>query len=482
MCIQFVHIAFPGSGKSHLTGPGTLVSGRTEPMQDFPCGEAVSQPMKAVAESRQADGTHNPPVTESDESREVILRELELVLGSRFFRKSERSRQFLRYVVQHKLEGRPELLKERTIGTELFQRRPDYATGDDPVVRVQAGEVRRRLEQYYQTTQDGSAVRIELPLGCYSPEFQWSAMAAESELPAAVPSSKPFFSRNENPVRFWIVAAICAGLALGAGIASLSYHRALRQRSISQQFWGPIFATQQPVLICLATQVTYRPSLQLYERYSRTHPGTFRTEVERSNDPLPLPPSDKMSWGDIDFYAYSVGTGDVSAAMTLAAFLGKTDKPLQVKIGTNSSFADLRDSPAVLIGAFNNRWTMELTSGLHFAFVDEGGGKFVIREQVPGGRVWRSGVYGPTGEPVEDFGIVTRLLDSKTGQFVVAVAGLSSTGTEAAGELAATGEYLEKALKNAPPNWQTKNVQIVVKTTSTDSVPGPPQVVASYFW
>lgn len=443
--------------------------------------------MKAGAESRQADGTRNPPEMESDENREVIVRELELILGSRFFRRSERSRQFLQYCVQHKLEGHPEMLKERTIGTELFQRQPDYATGDDPVVRVQAGEVRRRLEQYYQTTQNGSAVRIELPLGCYSPEFQWlSTTTTEPKLRATVPLSKPFFSRNERPVRFWIVAAICAGLALGVGIASLSYRRALRQRSISrsilQQFWDPVFATRQPVLICLAKGVTYRPSLQLYERYSRTHPSTFQTEVERSNDPLPLPPSDKITWGDIDFYAYGVSTGDVSAAITLATFFGKTSKPLQVRIGTDSSFADLRASPAVLVGAFDNRWTMELTSGLHFTFVDEGGGKFVIREQIPHGRVWRSSAYGPTGEPAVDFGIVTRLLDSNTGQFIVAAAGLSGTGTEAAGELAATGEYLEKALKNAPPNWQTKNVQIVLKTTIIDSVPGPPQVVATYFW
>ena len=81
---------------------------------------------------------------------EAVLQELQRILASRYFRSAGRSRQFLQYVVQQKLEGHLELLKERTIGTEVFQRSPDYATGDDPVVRVQAGEVRRRLEQYYQ--------------------------------------------------------------------------------------------------------------------------------------------------------------------------------------------------------------------------------------------------------------------------------------------------------------------------------------------
>ena len=92
--------------------------------------------------------------------------------------------------MRHKLEGHPELLKERTIGTEVFQRPPGYATGDDPVVRVQAGEVRRRLEQYYQAAEDSPIVSIELPLGSYSPAFKWRSAAAEI-LPDPLPASPP---------------------------------------------------------------------------------------------------------------------------------------------------------------------------------------------------------------------------------------------------------------------------------------------------
>src|ERR1035438_7581001 len=81
--------------------------------------------------------------------RELVLRELNQILESCFFRKAARSTQFLRYVVEYALDNSAHL-KERMIGVELFERRRDYATGDDPVVRVQAGEVRRRLDQYYQ--------------------------------------------------------------------------------------------------------------------------------------------------------------------------------------------------------------------------------------------------------------------------------------------------------------------------------------------
>jgi len=79
----------------------------------------------------------------------------------------------LAYVVQHRLEGNHEPLKERTIGAKLFSVRAGYSTGDDPVVRVQAGEVRRRLEQYHHAGLNQSPVRIELPVGSYAPEFRW---------------------------------------------------------------------------------------------------------------------------------------------------------------------------------------------------------------------------------------------------------------------------------------------------------------------
>src|SRR6202020_606719 len=117
---------------------------------------------------------HGGPVVDGPE-KAAVLRELESILSSPFFRTSNRSKQFLAYVVQHTLEGNQELLKERTIVGKLFQRPAGYSTGYDPVVRVQAGEVRRRLEQYHHAGLIHSPVRIELPVGSYAPEFWWAA-------------------------------------------------------------------------------------------------------------------------------------------------------------------------------------------------------------------------------------------------------------------------------------------------------------------
>ena len=414
--------------------------------------------------------------TPSSDQREAVLRELNEILASQSFRSSTRSKEFLSYVVRQRLEDREALLKERTIGTELFHRQADYPTGDDPVVRVHAGEVRKRLERYYHSRSRPSAVRIELPVGSYSPEFHWNSEAPVTDAKTAdvPPRSRRFL--------VWAVGAI--GLAIIVlGVVSTSIRSAAPRgtRSALDQFWSPVFDTSQPVLICLAKPILYRPSFDLYRRYSRTHPNTFQTEVERWNQPLPLDPTDKLLWRDMArFSDYGVAMGDVYAATQLSALFARMNKPSQVRIGNNYAFEDLRNSPAVVIGAFNNHWTLQMTSNLPFVFAEHEG-KFTIEEQGHPGST-KSFEANLAGDVVKDYAIVTRLLDSKTGQVLIAAAGIGANGTQAAGEFISGRDHLERAFKDAPPGWFSKNLQVVLGTTVTDSVPGPPRVITSRFW
>jgi hypothetical protein len=170
--------------------------------------------------------------------------------------------------------------------------------------------------------------------------------------------------------------------------------------------------------------------------------------------------------------------GDVYAATQLSALFARMNKPSQVRIGNNYSFEDLRNSPAVVIGAFNNHWTLQMTSNLPFVFAEHDG-KFAIEEQ--GGSA-KSFEVNFAGDVVKDYAIVTRLLDSKTGQVLIAAAGIGANGTQAAGEFISGRDHLERAFKDAPSGWSSKNLQVVLGTTVTDSVAGPPRVITSYFW
>ena len=153
---------------------------------------------RSIERNETADSRQAPPSLDK-EATEVILVELERILNSRPFRSSGRSKQFLSYVVHNSLDGHLENLKERTIGTEVYEREPSYATGDDPVVRVNAGEVRRRLEQYYYVAPIDTPVRIEIPLGSYIPEFRWTSKAASAPLTPAPSQIAPVSLISERP-------------------------------------------------------------------------------------------------------------------------------------------------------------------------------------------------------------------------------------------------------------------------------------------
>lgn len=442
------------------------------------------------------------PLAPSDENtapgHEAIARELQSILASQFFRSSKRSQQFLTFVVQYKLDGNADLLKERTIGTELFHRPAGYATGDDSVVRVQAGEVRRRLHLYYESHPVNSAVLIDLPLGSYAPEFHWLeadhgpreelqadvASVAESD-PAGsqpIPSPELGCEPEVGPAapargRFRLIAVVIAALVLLAVGGLLLARTAVRHTTL-RAFWGPALASRRPLLICLPKPISYRPSIGLFKRHT---PGDFDNEVDRMNARPLLSPNETIKWQDmIEYGDLGVGKGDVKAAIRLSGCLGKIGKDSEVRIGNDYSFEDLRTSPSVIVGAFSNRWTMEITSNLHFAFAEQNG-VFRIQEQGARGRSWYARLDNH-GAIREDYGVVTRLVSSPTGQFIIAVAGITSDGSEAAAEMVTTSEFLNKVVSALPAGWEHMNVQIVVRTSVTDSVAGPPEVAAIYTW
>src|SRR6202007_2347544 len=96
---------------------------------------------------------------------------LKEVIEGAAFKASQRSGQFLKYIVDQAIAGHFESLKERVIGVELFGRSPSYDTGEDAIVRVTASDVRRRLLQHYGRYGTASEFRISLPLGSYIPEI-----------------------------------------------------------------------------------------------------------------------------------------------------------------------------------------------------------------------------------------------------------------------------------------------------------------------
>lgn len=208
------------------------------------------------------------------------------------------------------------------------------------------------------------------------------------------------------------------------------------------------------------------------------YPGEFNHIVNQMNNPPNLKPNDTIHWGDmVRYYDFGVAEGDVEAAVNISDYLVRRGKNNEVRIGNGYGLEDIRNSPSVIIGAYSNPIAMQLTAGLHFSFVQNGRGPR-IQEAGPHGHSW-SPRNGTTGE---DYGLVTRLVDSDTGQFTVLVAGTEASGSAAAAELVTDPQELAQALRHAPKDWPHKNVQIFVSTSVTNYVSSPPKIIAVYVW
>ena len=149
----------------------------------------------------------------------LIRAQLERILASEIFVKSERLTGFLRFVVQRSLEGHGATLKEQVLVSELYGRGPDFDTRADPVVRVDARRLRDKLREYYAENPH-EAVLITLPKGTYVPVFETApvgsatsggqvAIAADFR-PTAPVQASPLFRGRLRP---WMVGAAALFMA-----------------------------------------------------------------------------------------------------------------------------------------------------------------------------------------------------------------------------------------------------------------------------
>jgi adenylate cyclase len=104
-------------------------------------------------------------------AHDAIREQLDRILASREFHATNRVRDFLRFVVEETLAGRSDRLKGYTVATAVFGRDRDFDPGLDPIVRIQAGKLRRELERYYLVAGREDPIRIDIPKGRYVPLF-----------------------------------------------------------------------------------------------------------------------------------------------------------------------------------------------------------------------------------------------------------------------------------------------------------------------
>jgi hypothetical protein len=389
--------------------------------------------------------------------KRAVLQQLDRILENPHFHKSKRFPVFLRFVVTEALAGRAEGLKERTLGIEVFGKDPNYDTTEDPIVRVTAGEIRKRIAQYYQEPGHGQEIRLLLPSGSYAPQFclpeEIASRGPETvELPAVRKISLP-----ESPVsQLWL--KFSAGVVVLLFLAGVFAWRLSRPTPIDL-FWAPFFKSSDPILFCVADQNQYS-TIVLRDAADPKRQTTV---------------NDRMVAVIID---------DVSPLVNIAGMLNAHGRTFRVQGESVTSFSDLRQAPSVFIGAFDNGWTLRFTASLryHFANNSEMSKFWVEDQQRPGSRDWLLDRSQQATGTYKDFALVTRALDPNTGRYVVVAAGIARGGTIASGEFLIDPSHIDELIRIAPKGWEHKNLEIVIETQVIDGRSGPPRIAAVYVW
>ncbi len=413
-------------------------------------------------------------VSENDAEHAAVQAQLERILANSLFRNSKRYPNLLRYVVERTLDGHPGELKERTLGIEVFAREPDYDTNLDPVVRITAAEIRKRLAQYYQDPAHEAELRIDLPLGSYAARFQTPVEkpAPEVVLPAAlVTAPTPQEPSQSDPVkRHWTRTAIHWGApsAIAALIVLTAWLKPWSPRPALDRLWSPVLESSSPALLCVGQRA--------FTGFSTTEPQSLSSNSQF----LPTPQTTL-------FQLYYLGSQNValSDAMTLgrlAGLLQSKGKVYHIRGESSTTFEDVRDGPVVLIGAFNNDWSMRLMGPRRLSFARHGNTFSIQDQQNPSDQSHAVNYASPYLAITEDFALISRVLDPVTERMVVLAGGLTGYGTIAAGEFLTNPVYMEAVAAKAPPNWAHKNVQILISTKVINGKSGPPKVLMTYFW
>ncbi|PBC18639.1 hypothetical protein FJV83_28690 [Mesorhizobium sp. WSM4307] len=172
--------------------------------------------------------------------------QLGLILGSADFDATGREHRFLSYVVEEALSGRGDRIKAYTIAVEVFGRGQSFDPQTDPIVRIEAGHLRRALERYYLTSGQRDPILITIPKGGYVPSFARQAETELAPLPAplvAQPvSERPTLWRTRPRVLAAVLmplVAIVASLSVWWWWAPSTYTEPARPRVLVQTFDNP---------------------------------------------------------------------------------------------------------------------------------------------------------------------------------------------------------------------------------------------------
>ena len=414
--------------------------------------------------------------------------ELRRILESKHFAGSPRKSRFLEFVSEQTFVGNGDKLNEYLIGVEVYDRGPEFDSQKDPIVRVQAHEIRRFLKKYYQDDGKDNLMRLELPSGAYVPVF--ARAAAEREETAGLQGAAivPEFrwGARLHIVLTLALASICLALALiliGRGWQSRKIAQSVPVRTLPEGiewFWNPFLPPAEAPLIVIPNHPLLRAA----------HDGDSAQTLAASHE---IPKSELPEFRDtIHFRELKrfrfvpsltdfTSVGETMGVVNLCRMFYQVGQGCRLQQSRLVNLEEIKANNAILLGG-NQSWSGRVflnVEGFHFQ-----SGVILNRNPQPGEKA----VYKPefdlvTNQLRRDYALVLMLPNERSGNRVLLVYGVYTQGSQAAIEYLTNPERmseLRKALMQLSPDHKTvpPYFQALLTTSVENAVPGNCSLVA----
>ena len=407
--------------------------------------------------------------------RDHNLGQIDKLANSHALHGSESLCKLLRYLAKHALDHPGVSIKEYQIATEVFARSSDFDPQLDSMVRVQAGRLRVKLAEYYNSDGVEDPVVVELPRGTYVLSFHHRVGSASRPHSAPPSENDSDGVSPRHTYRNWIIATVSLAVLLTASavvILSLVSNRNSAQAGIAREpevapaafrvFWNGFVSGQaEPWVIFSNAAFVGRPETGM--RY-------YDNAKDKGNLIL-------------DHYT---GVGEVLAVHELDRMFGMLHRQIWVKRGSLFSLDDAKNNNLIFIGSPSENLTLleipgtqdfvfqRLTSGLR-----KGDQAIINVHPQPGEAKQFLGT--PSNVPLtEDYSVIALVRGLNPGQAVLILAGTTTMGTQAAVEYVCRQNSIEELLLrlSVSQTGQLKPFEAVIRVKVTRGVPVGTELVA----
>ena len=412
---------------------------------------------------------------------ETIRAELDAILRSQTFSRSERLSHFLRFVCEATLNGESAKLNEYLIAHEVFGRGENYSPGEDSVVRRQAYSLRQKLQEYFENEGRNDPVRIVLPTGRYVPVFQ----PAESAPPTEPPRRAPLLSPHLAAIT---AIALCLGVLVG-WVAQPSRANAPAIDASIAELWGSWLTDKQGAVICLSN-----PYIAVVKRLD----GPLSPSV--LPHPIEAEPRDAQELeryfnlpanGRVYLYPgiAHAKMGEAIGGIELAEFFTRAGIPARPTQSRLLNWQFFRSENLILLGHDEaNPWLDPILSKLplRLAATTPEAPRRIVNSRASAGELkeYEPLYSGSKRQRIQDYALISMLPGVDGRHRLLLVNGIDAEATQIAIEYLTdpiNARGLESALKRAAPSHSGDwHFQAIVKTELEDNVPLRVSLVAAY--